>query len=73
MGSVFWDVLRNFVQALIAVAAGNAIYFLALWPYLPPNARHSVYRIDLGLAVDFWICAACFGLIHLLWKKKKRR
>ena len=64
---------RNFLQALIAVVVGNAIYFLALWPYLPENARHSVYRIDLGLAIDFWLCAACFGLIRLLWKKKMRR
>jgi hypothetical protein len=63
---------RNLVQAVIAVLGGNAIYFLALWPYLPPNARHDVYRLDVGLLVDFWICAACFGLLKLVWPSKKR-
>jgi hypothetical protein len=63
---------RNLAQAIIAVIAGNAIYFLLLWPRLPANARHEVYRIDVGLLIDFWLCAACFGLVKLIWNFKKR-
>jgi hypothetical protein len=65
-------VLRRFIQALIAVLAGNAIYFLLLWPYLPPRARHGIGRIDFGRLVDFWVCAVAFGGVKLLWKNKKR-
>ena len=49
----------NFWRSLAAVVAGNAIY-LVLEPHLPPNARHQPYRIDVGLAVDFWICLVCY-------------
>ena len=62
----------NLVQAVIAVLAGNAIYFLVLWPHLPASAHHAVYRLDVGLLVDFWLCAACFGLTKLIWNIKKR-
>ncbi len=63
---------RNLLEALIAVVAGNAIYFLILWPHLPENARHQVYRLDIGLLVDFWVCAACFGVIKLISSFKRR-
>lgn len=67
------SVTRNLVAAIVAVIFGNAIYFLALWPYLPPSARHQVYRLDLGLLVDFWLCLASFGVIKLSSIFKKRR
>lgn len=54
--------VTNFVQALIAVLAGNAAYFLLL-PYLPPAARHVPLRLDIGLVVDFWFCLVVFGII----------
>ena len=63
---------RNLLEAAIGVIAGNAIYFLVLWPHLPAHARHEVYRLDLGLVVDFWLCAACFGLIKLIGRLNKR-
>ncbi len=64
---------RNLVEAVIAVIVGNAIYFLVLWPYLPESGRHQVYRLDLGLLVDFWVCAACFGVIKVISGFKKRQ
>jgi len=64
---------RNLLAALAAVIAGNVIYFLVLWPYLPAQARHEVYRFDLGLLVDFWLCLACFGVIKLISGFKKSR
>ncbi len=58
----------NFWRSLIAVVAGNAIYF-SVEGYLPVRARHQLYQIDWGLAVDFWMCLACYGLLKLIWKK----
>jgi hypothetical protein len=51
----------NFAQSLVAVLAGNIIYFL-LMPHLPPVAQH-VRRYDFGVVVDFGICVAIFVLI----------
>jgi hypothetical protein len=62
--------MTNFVQALMAVILGNAIYFLVL-PHLPSNAYHAPLRIDAGLVVDFLLCAAVFGLIKALTKPAK--
>lgn len=55
---------RRFWQSLIGVVAGNAIYF-SIERYLPLRAQHQVYQIDWGLAVDFWICLVCYGLLRL--------
>ena len=54
--------MTNFVQALIAVLAGNAIYFILI-PYLPPGAQHVPNHVDAGLAVDFWFCLVIFGIL----------
>ena len=62
--------VANFVQALIAVLAGNAAYFL-LMPYLPPQARHVPPRLDLGTVVDFWICLVFFGITKMLARRKR--
>ena len=50
---------------LIAILIGNAIYFAAE-SHLPPRAQHQPFQIDWGLAVDFWICLACYGVIRLI-------
>lgn len=63
--------VTNFVHALIAVLAGNAIYFLIL-PYLPPAARHVAPRLDLGMVVDFWICLVILGLIKTFARVRER-
>lgn len=60
--------IRNFLDALVAVLAGNAIYFL-LMPHLPPPARHALFREDWGLLVDFCICAAIFAGVKLMRRK----
>jgi hypothetical protein len=57
----------NFVQSLIAVLAGNLLYFL-LMPHLPAAAQHNPMRLDLGVLVDFWICLVFLGAIKTLWK-----
>ena len=61
----------NFVQSLIAVVAGNAVYFL-LMPHLPPAARHNPARLDLGVVVDFWFCLVFLGAIKTAahWRRR---
>jgi len=52
--------MKNFLDALVAVLAGNAIYYL-LVPHLPPVARHGLFKEDWGLLLDFAICTAIFA------------
>jgi hypothetical protein len=61
--------LKNFLDALVAVLAGNAIYFL-LMPHLPAAIRHRLFREDLGLLVDFCICAAIFAAVKYARRQK---
>jgi len=56
--------VRNFLDALFAVLAGNAIYFL-LMPHLPNAARHSLFKEDWGLLIDFAICAVIFVCVKM--------
>ena len=56
---------RRLWHPLVAVLVGNFIY-LALEPHLPLGARHVPFRLDWGLAVDFWFCLVCYGLVALL-------
>lgn len=63
-------IVSNFVQALIAVLAGNAVYFL-LMPHLPPAARHAPFKTDLGLIVDFWFCLVAFGIVKTATARKR--
>lgn len=52
-------------RQLIAVVAGNLIY-LVVEPHLPARGQHQLYKVDLGLVVDFWICLVCYGLVRML-------
>ena len=61
----------NFWRSLIAVLVGNAIYF-SLERHLPLRARHTPYAIDWGLAVDFWMCLVCYGLVSLFHRDHNR-
>ena len=67
-GLLLWfqfPVKRRLLRQLIAVVAGNLIY-LIIEPYLPVRGQHQLYRIDWGLAVDFWICLVCYGLVRMV-------
>jgi len=61
----------NFWRSLIAVLAGNAIYY-SVQGYLPARARHQPQAIDWGLAVDFWFCLVCYGLVSLVRPRKEK-
>jgi len=56
---------HRFWRYLIAVVAGNAIYF-SVENLLPPRAQHRPFQIDWGLAVDFWMCLVCYGIVRLI-------
>ena len=61
--------MRNFFDALVAVLAGNAIYFL-LMPHLPTVIRHRLFKEDLGLLVDFLICTVIFVAVKFARRKE---
>ena len=63
--------LQNILKSLIAVVAGNLIYFFLLSPILPQRARHTMFQIDLGLVVDFWLCVAIYGIVDLFFRRSK--
>ncbi len=63
----------NLIKSAIAVAVGNAIYFLVLMPVLPPAGRHAIGRIDLGLLIDFWVCVLVYGMTEVIAKMRHRR
>lgn len=56
---------RRWAEYLVAILAGNVIY-LFIEPDLPFLLRHRMFRVDLGLAIDFLICVAVYGLVRLV-------
>ena len=61
--------VKNFLEALAAVLAGNAIYYL-LMPHLPAVARHRLFQEDWGLLVDFAFCTAIFAGVKY-WRRNE--
>ena len=56
---------RKWIEYTAAILAGNAIYFLVLYPDFPPALRHQPWRFDAGLALDFLCCVVVYGVIRL--------
>lgn len=56
---------RRWLEYLFAILIGNAIYFFSLAPHLPAALRHKIFQTDPGVAVDFAVCVAVYGLIRL--------
>ncbi|HKV04429.1 MAG TPA: hypothetical protein VJO53_04895 [Candidatus Acidoferrales bacterium] len=56
---------RRWLEYLIAILLGNAIYYFSLFPHLPNELRHQGFSMDGGVAVDFLVCVAVYGLIRL--------
>jgi hypothetical protein len=57
--------IHRLLRYLIAIVLGSAIYFW-LMPHLPPKVQHHPFQVDWGLAVNFAICVACYGVIRLI-------
>jgi hypothetical protein len=62
---------QNFLDALMAVLSGNAIYYL-LMPHLPAVARHALFKEDWGLLLDFAICTAIFAAVKYARRNEER-
>ncbi len=62
----------NFLKSLVAVLAGNAVYFLLLEPHMPQAARHRLFQFDLGLIIDAWVCLIFWGVIEMLVRRKRK-
>jgi hypothetical protein len=56
---------RRWAEYLVAVLAGNVAY-LFIEPQLPTAMRHRMFRVDLGLAIDFLMCVGIYGLVRLV-------
>jgi hypothetical protein len=65
---------RRWLEYLISILLGNAIYAFSLSPHLPPALRHPGTSLDWGVLVDFMVCAAVYGLIRLgMWLHQHQR
>ena len=56
---------RRWLEYLVAILLGNAIYYFSLFPHLPAPLRHQGFAMDWGSLLDFVVCAAVYGLIQI--------
>jgi hypothetical protein len=56
---------RRWMEYLVAILLGNAIYYFSLVPHLPQALRHQGFLLDWGSLVDFLVCVGVYGLIRL--------
>jgi len=56
---------RRWLEYLVAVLLGNAIYYFSLFRHLPQSLQHQGFQMDAGVLVDFVVCVAVYGLIRL--------
>lgn len=57
--------LRRWIEYTAAILAGNAIYFLVLFSWLPATWQHQPFRFDPGLVLDFACCVVVYAVIRL--------
>jgi hypothetical protein len=55
----------RWLEYLVAILVGNAVYYLSLAPHLPEVLRHQGFRMDGGVLVDFVVCVAAYRLVRL--------
>ncbi len=55
----------RWLEYLVAILVGNAIYYFSLAPHLPQVLRHQGFAIDGGVMVDFAVCVGVYWLIRL--------
>jgi len=71
-GSPRMQIRKSLLKSLVAVVAGNLFYFFGLMPHLPERGQHGLYRLDVGLLVDFWCCLVALGVIELVTRRKSQ-
>jgi len=63
---------RRWVEYLISVLVGNAIYFAVLLPGLPRSLQHQPFAVDVGLLIAFLCCVLVYAAIRLGSRHGKR-
>jgi len=63
---------RRWVEYLISVLVGNAIYFAVLLPGLPRSLQHQPFAVDAGLVIAFLCCVLVYAAIRLGSRHGKR-
>jgi hypothetical protein len=63
---------RRWIEYLVAILAGNAIYFAVILPAMP-SLGHQPFRLDLGLLVDFGCCVLVYAAIRLGSRHERTR
>lgn len=63
---------RRWVEYLISVLVGNAIYFAVLLPGLPRSLQHQPFALDAGLLLAFVCCVLVYAAIRLGSRHGKR-
>ena len=63
---------RRWVEYLISVLVGNAIYFAVLLPGLPRSLQHQPFTLDAGLLIAFVCCVLVYAAIRLGSRHGKR-
>ncbi|HKS68165.1 MAG TPA: hypothetical protein VJR26_13075 [Candidatus Acidoferrales bacterium] len=56
---------RRWLEYLVAILLGNAIYYYSLVPHLPQTFQHQGFHVDLGMMLDFVICVVVYGLVRV--------
>lgn len=62
---------RALLPVVGAVLAGNAAYFLLLFPWLPERWQQRPFALDPGLGLDFLVCLGLYLLLR--WFDSRRR
>lgn len=71
---------RRWIEYIAAILTGNAIYFLVLFPSLPPALQHQPpdpknlvpFRFDAGLVLAFLCCVVVYGVIRMASRHAQR-
>ena len=63
---------RRWIEYIASILAGNGIYFLVLFPALPPALQHRPFVFDAGLALDFFLCVTVYGVIRMASRHAQR-
>jgi hypothetical protein len=63
---------RRWIEYLISVLVGNAIYFAVLLPGLPRWLQHQPFAVDAGLLLAFVCCVLVYAAIRLGSRHGKR-
>jgi hypothetical protein len=56
---------RRWIEYLVAILVGNAIYYFSLMPNLPDALRVHGFQTNWGTVLDLAVCGAVYGLIRL--------